>query len=1180
MKKILKRMKPIKSTESQKMMEEYIHYYESLPIVKKTILYESREGQSLTDSPYAIFKYLLEIDKEKKYHHIWTVQKSEELNLIINRYKDIENVTFVERNSNEYLQALASAEYLINNATFQNFFIKKEEQIYINTWHGTPLKTMGFDMPDNPFNARNVVRNFFISDYLLSPNNHTTNMYQKSYRLNDTYTGEILEYGYPRIDTTIQDNQAYLHSLFTIFNIDFDKDKPVILYAPTWKGKNIHSPSNAVHQIHAEMSYLRKHHGENYNILIKVHPYLYKEAREYDPLKPYLIRDVIDTNEMLSITDILITDYSSIFFDFLVTDKPIFFYVWDDDMYVNERGRYFSLTELPGPTSATIVELSEQIKCVESYTEKFKENYQRMKENFVIHDDGKATERYVNHIFNLPKPEKKENSKKNLLIYPGGMANNGITSSFINLVNNLDYSRYNVICFIGYTNRKEQIENIEKITEKATLLFRYGIPAYTKAERKLDSYLQDYGKTGIVKKNYPQQAYIREMKRLIGHITIDIAIDFSGYSIYPAKLILALSDSKKVCFIHSDIVADKNRTVDGKKPHEKSLTNLFTVYNDFDVLLSVSKITNDINREKLKNLVNQDKFKYSVNTLNPEKVLSEKSPKKTLNDEMKIEIINQQANVIEMAEVYEAVPINQSKRILSHIEANSEVEVIAKATYLDEVYYKVRLENIYRGWIAGISIKIKPDTIVSTEKVDYFALLNTSARCYLYSRPYNIDGCYTISTAGFLRNLYVNIDEIVSTSSGEKYFCVSVYGEKIGWLNLNTARLSKRLNGHYSPITTKVLRKIIMLMNRRKYRKKKALIENRLLFEEKYEGFAQLHLPNNDKIVCFEDSHLSQPLVANLMLESSNQLVRLLKLADFQGKKVYKIQTPYLETAWVESHYVEEIELSDKEPLVFKEESLEARILLKEGTGIYPSKTATVFSDSVKKTDDYATEKKIYRTDGKELLQLEDKLSQGKISLVDSRQAIFDEINGTFNFEGMYVPYPRKEDKIFNFVTVGRLSPEKQHQLLIKAFAEFYKQNEQSHLYIVGSGAIKDDLQRLVSELQIQKAVTFTGQLSNPYPLMKRCNCFVLTSAYEGQPMVLLESLTLGLPIISTDIPACRYVLQDGAYGLLTKTNDVEGIKNEMIRLYENKDSLNFKKFDYQAYNEQAIEDFYKNIMK
>lgn len=58
-------MKPIKSTESQKMMEEYIHYYESLPIVKKTILYESREGQSLTDSPYAIFKYLLEIDKEK-----------------------------------------------------------------------------------------------------------------------------------------------------------------------------------------------------------------------------------------------------------------------------------------------------------------------------------------------------------------------------------------------------------------------------------------------------------------------------------------------------------------------------------------------------------------------------------------------------------------------------------------------------------------------------------------------------------------------------------------------------------------------------------------------------------------------------------------------------------------------------------------------------------------------------------------------------------------------------------------------------------------------------------------------------------------------------------------------------------------------------------------------------------
>ena len=89
------------------MMEEYIHYYESLPIVKNTIIYESREGQSLTDSPYAIFKYLLEIDREKKYHHIWTVQESDELNHIISGYKDIENITFVERNSSEYLQGFS-----------------------------------------------------------------------------------------------------------------------------------------------------------------------------------------------------------------------------------------------------------------------------------------------------------------------------------------------------------------------------------------------------------------------------------------------------------------------------------------------------------------------------------------------------------------------------------------------------------------------------------------------------------------------------------------------------------------------------------------------------------------------------------------------------------------------------------------------------------------------------------------------------------------------------------------------------------------------------------------------------------------------------------------------------------------------------------------------------------------
>ena len=108
----------------------------------------------------------------------------------------------MKRNSKQYLKWLATSKYLINNSTFQSFFIPKNDQIYINTWHGTPLKRMGFDIPGNPAHSQNVVRNFLSADYLLSPNDHTTKILLDSYKLNGLYNGEIIQEGYPRIDLT------------------------------------------------------------------------------------------------------------------------------------------------------------------------------------------------------------------------------------------------------------------------------------------------------------------------------------------------------------------------------------------------------------------------------------------------------------------------------------------------------------------------------------------------------------------------------------------------------------------------------------------------------------------------------------------------------------------------------------------------------------------------------------------------------------------------------------------------------------------------------------------------------------------------------------------------------------------------------------------------------------------
>ncbi|MDV2887565.1 glycosyltransferase, partial [Alkalihalophilus pseudofirmus] len=118
---------------------------------------------------------------------------------------------------------------------------------------------------------------------------------------------------------------------------------------------------------------------------------------------------------------------------------------------------------------------------------------------------------------------------------------------------------------------------------------------------------------------------------------------------------------------------------------------------------------------------------------------------------------------------------------------------------------------------------------------------------------------------------------------------------------------------------------------------------------------------------------------------------------------------------------------------------------------------------------------------------------------------------------------------------MGRLTPEKGQDNLIKAFAKFNQGYRNSKLYILGEGPLRKDLSDLIQELNLEEDVFLVGQVDNPFYIMDKCNCFVLSSHYEGQPMVLLETMTLGMHIITTDIVANRTVLEQGRYGLLVE---------------------------------------------
>ena len=160
------------------------------------------------------------------------------------------------------------------------------------------------------------------------------------------------------------------------------------------------------------------------------------------------------------------------------------------------------------------------------------------------------------------------------------------------------------------------------------------------------------------------------------------------------------------------------------------------------------------------------------------------------------------------------------------------------------------------------------------------------------------------------------------------------------------------------------------------------------------------------------------------------------------------------------------------------------------------------------------------------------------------------------------------------FVTAGRLSPEKNHALLIRAFDRVHQENPDTRLVILGAGPLMGSLDHLVAELGLRTAIQLAGHQSNPYGIMAQSDCFVLSSEYEGQPMVLLEALVLGLPVVTTRFASVADALPEGSGRVVDASAAAlaEGMR-EFLR-----GEVSAVPFDYLAYNRQATNEFYRAI--
>ena len=580
----------------------YTEFYENLSIKDDSILYESYHGSAMSCSPYAIFKSLLKDERFANSLHIWVIADESSIDV---KYKDHNNVIFIKKNSALYMRYLASAKYLINNTTFPDWYIRKEEQVYLNTWHGTPIKTLGRDVENDFMAHKNQTKNFLQTSHIIAPNYHTAKVLEESYDIKDIYKGVLATTGYPRQDLMLNISDEEKDTIHQTLKIN--KSKKVVLYAPTWRG----TVSGAIFdtkQLENDIQYLST--LKNVEILFRGHYMIEKFLKKLN-IDITVVSSIIDTNSLLSIVDILITDYSSICFDFMVMEKPIIYYIYDKEEYLKERGLYFEVETIGDYICYDIDEVKKSIQEIMK-GELVLKLQKKAKSDFCAYDDGLATKRVVDLVF-FNKIEEietsKEDEKESILIYGGPLMANGITTSFINLCNLIDKSKYSVtITFDPNAVLLEdtRVEQFNKFNKEIKVVPRFGRMLMTLEERELiGRFNSGRGLHGSEMWDRFEYAHKREFKRVFGYAKFDHIVNFEGYTVFWSLLMgMKLEGVKSnAIYQHNDLYAEYTM----KYPY---LKQTFETYRFYDKIVSVSEKTKEHNRDNLSKNFNVDKDKF------------------------------------------------------------------------------------------------------------------------------------------------------------------------------------------------------------------------------------------------------------------------------------------------------------------------------------------------------------------------------------------------------------------------------------------------------------------------------------------------------------------------------------------------------------------------------------------
>lgn len=365
-----------------------------LPIDHRIILFESNVGRNYTGNPKAIYEEMIRLGLDRKYRCYFILEDIE--------MKIPGSAKSIKRNRLRYFYYFAIAGVWISDTRFPKYIIKRQDTIYIQTWHGTPLKRLALDLDavymSGETSLEDYKRNFYNNvqtwDYLLSQNNYSTEIFKKAFG----FKKKILEIGYPRNDILYRENNK--DEIYKIKErLGLPQDKRIVLYAPTWRDNEYYTNGIYKFSTGLDFSLLMEQMKEDTVWLVK-HHYLIMDRIDWSAYEGfiYTFDKSYDISLLYLVSDMMVTDYSSVMFDYSILKRPMLFYCYDLSEYKDTlRGFYFDfLKEAPGPVVQTTEALIESIK--EYDYELYRENYEAFIAKYNHADDGNASRKIINLI--------------------------------------------------------------------------------------------------------------------------------------------------------------------------------------------------------------------------------------------------------------------------------------------------------------------------------------------------------------------------------------------------------------------------------------------------------------------------------------------------------------------------------------------------------------------------------------------------------------------------------------------------------------------------------------------------------------------------------------------------------------------------------------------------------------